>query len=149
MDFEKIKELLDKYWEGETSLEEEGILRTYFSGEDIDDSLSAYQSLFQFQALEKQRTAPSTIKLPTMQPQPRKKKNRWWLLSIAASVALVVSVSYWGMQNSSTEGEKTVLADTYENPEEAYQEARTALLLIANKLNKGKDITKKSLRAAK
>jgi hypothetical protein len=49
MTYEKIKELLDKYFEGETSLEDEKILRGYFSSPNmVDKRLKAYAPLFQF-----------------------------------------------------------------------------------------------------
>ena len=39
MDYKYIKQLLERYWNCETSLEEEDILRTFFSQEDIPSEL--------------------------------------------------------------------------------------------------------------
>ncbi len=39
MDLKRIKTLLEKYYSGETTLEEERILREYFSNETVDNEL--------------------------------------------------------------------------------------------------------------
>lgn len=46
MDYKYIEQLLERYWEAETSLQEETILRTFFSQPDIPENLRKYQSLF-------------------------------------------------------------------------------------------------------
>lgn len=43
-----IKQLLDLYFEGQTSLQEEQILRDYFQRNDIDESLMEYKPMFDF-----------------------------------------------------------------------------------------------------
>lgn len=48
MDPKKIEQLLERYFEGETSLEEEKILRNYFTAEDIPDHLASYRAQFQY-----------------------------------------------------------------------------------------------------
>ena len=46
MDYKYIEQLLERYWQGETSLQEEDILRSFFSQPDILDNLRKYQPLF-------------------------------------------------------------------------------------------------------
>ncbi len=46
MDYKYIEQLLERYWEGETTLQEESILRTFFSQEAIPEALQQYQPLF-------------------------------------------------------------------------------------------------------
>jgi len=46
MDYKYINQLLERYWQGETSLEEEQILRSFFSQTIVPDELRKYQSLF-------------------------------------------------------------------------------------------------------
>ncbi|MCC8134709.1 MAG: hypothetical protein LIP04_14905 [Tannerellaceae bacterium] len=43
-----IDDLLNKYFEGKTSSEEERVLRTYFSSSGVPEHLSAYQPLFAY-----------------------------------------------------------------------------------------------------
>ncbi len=47
MDYKYIEQLLQRYWECQTTLEEEAILRTFFSQKDIPAELLPYASLFQ------------------------------------------------------------------------------------------------------
>lgn len=52
MDYKYIEQLLDSYWNGETSLEEENILRTFFSQDNIPGNLLKYQDLFVYEREE-------------------------------------------------------------------------------------------------
>ncbi len=53
MDYKYIEQLLERYWQGETTLQEEAILRNFFSQPDIPESLRKFQALF---TLEKEET---------------------------------------------------------------------------------------------
>lgn len=46
MDYKYIEQLLERYWEGETTLQEEAILRAFFSQDDVPAQLMKYKSLF-------------------------------------------------------------------------------------------------------
>lgn len=46
MDYKYIEQLLERYWEGDTTLQEESILRTFFSQPDIPEHLRKFQPLF-------------------------------------------------------------------------------------------------------
>lgn len=52
MDYKYINQLLERYWRGETTLEEEDILRAFFSQDDIPGELRRYKSLFSYEATE-------------------------------------------------------------------------------------------------
>ena len=52
MDYKYINQLLERYWNCETSLEEEGILHAFFSQKDVPAELRQYQPLFAYQQLE-------------------------------------------------------------------------------------------------
>ncbi len=58
MGSEVIKQLLEKYWQAETSLEEERILTEYFRGQDVAEELESYRSLFDWIGEEAALTAP-------------------------------------------------------------------------------------------
>lgn len=49
MDYKYIDQLLERYWKCETSLEEENILHTFFSQEEIPSQLEKYRSLFAYE----------------------------------------------------------------------------------------------------
>ena len=52
MDYKYINQLLERYWACETSMEEEAILRTFFSQEEIPADLMRYKSLFAYEQRE-------------------------------------------------------------------------------------------------
>lgn len=55
MDYKYINQLLDRYWNGETTLEEEQILRSFFSQICVPEELAKYRPLFCYeQAAAKQ-----------------------------------------------------------------------------------------------
>lgn len=54
MDYKYINQLLERYWNCETSLQEEDILRTFFSQNEIPADLMPYKDLFNYQVSEKQ-----------------------------------------------------------------------------------------------
>ena len=52
MDYKYINQLLERYWKCETSLEEENILRTFFSQDELPAELEPYKSLFAYELSE-------------------------------------------------------------------------------------------------
>ena len=50
MDYKYIEQLLERYWQGETTLQEEMILKTFFSQPDIPENLRKYCALFTYEA---------------------------------------------------------------------------------------------------
>lgn len=50
MDYKYIEQLLERYWQCETTLQEEAILRTFFSQPDIPEELQKYQALFSYES---------------------------------------------------------------------------------------------------
>jgi len=49
MDYKYIEQLLERYWQCETSLQEESILRAFFSQEDVPVWLLPYKALFTYE----------------------------------------------------------------------------------------------------
>ena len=80
-----IKDLLDKYMDGTSTLEEEDILANYFRGKDIPQELEDYRLLFQ--------------EIEAMKPQPKTNK-RWIGWSVAA--AIVAGVLYVAVPSQQT-----------------------------------------------
>lgn len=93
----KIDELLNKYFEGETSCEEERELRRYFTETDrLPEHLQAYRPLFAYLEQEANATA-ETQKTPEPQPPSRKPARLHRMLyawsGIAAGVLLLAGVA--------------------------------------------------------
>lgn len=52
MDYKYINQLLERYWNGETSLEEEQILRSFFNQICVPEELAKYRPLFNYEQTE-------------------------------------------------------------------------------------------------
>ncbi|AOW19840.1 hypothetical protein [Urechidicola croceus] len=123
MESNKIDQLLDKYLNAETTLQEEAILQDYFVNGNVAPHLEEYQALFGYFAKNKTESYPQAIQLNT-------KKKNWKWLSMVASVALLFSV-YAGYQyNEKLKVEKEEARIAFENTQKAFE-------LLSNNLNKG------------
>ncbi|MFT4802274.1 MAG: hypothetical protein ACI93N_002052 [Flavobacteriaceae bacterium] len=125
MELAKIESLLDSYFEGETSLDQENMLRDYFSSATIAPHLMAYQGLFVGLKNAQKEVSEREISLP----QASINSRRWWL-SIAASVVIILGVV--GLQfsgNQMTSEEQRALAE--------FNKTRETLLLMSKSFNKG------------
>lgn len=96
-----IEALLNKYFEGETSCEEERRLREFFAGPDVPEHLEAYRPLFGYftREIEKRRQeAPHAELLPPARTFSRKVLFRS-LAGIAATLLLLIGLyTFRGMQ---------------------------------------------------
>jgi len=56
MNYQYIEQLIERYFECQTTLHEEQILRTFFAGEDVPGHLMQYAELFQYENEAKAET---------------------------------------------------------------------------------------------
>ena len=92
MDFKYIEQLLERYWQCETSLEEEAQLRTFFTEEDVPD---VYQQLQQEEHLGADFDARvlAEIEAPVVKARRMTLTARFMpLFKAAAAVAVVLSL---------------------------------------------------------
>lgn len=144
MDFDTIKALLEKYWEGETSLQEEARLKAYFGQENIDPRFGKEAELFRFYESEGEKRIESEDFDSTVleQLEPKAKvvslRSRFvkYAMGIAASLLLLLTV-YPSMEEAINPQSRMAMEDSYDTPEEAYEATKKALLLVSRKLNKG------------
>lgn len=90
---EEIFDLLDRYWEGETTLEEERRIKAYFSAGAIDERLRDVAPLFQAVREEQALQLAAKAKPVAMRPQ----LYQW---AVAASVALLLCAGWWMLNRS-------------------------------------------------
>lgn len=88
MKYEEIQALLDRYWEGETSLEEERRIKAYFNTGSVDERVRAFAPLFGALKEEQSVQLASKPKIVPMRPQ----MYQW---AIAASIALLMVAGWW------------------------------------------------------
>ncbi|HSF54242.1 MAG TPA: hypothetical protein VLA71_10835 [Algoriphagus sp.] len=114
----RTEELLEKYWEAETSLSEEKELRILIlESEGYEKEKELFQALGNFRSEEPQKLSIPKAKV--------RRLNTTWI-SWAASVTILLG-SYWGWR-------------TYEQKQAekaAYEEVMYALDLIQSNLSKG------------
>ena len=92
----KIEELLDKYFEGETSCEEERRLRRFFTEEEVPEELQMYRPLFAYLEQEATATQDTAVTQPQADtPRPRFRLHRAFYLmgSIAAGLLLLIGTA--------------------------------------------------------
>ena len=101
MNSEYIKELLDKYFEAETSLEEERKLKEYFNGTNIDQRFSGVSSLFKVLKAESNISNSKVFNVKTIKPSSEKQSAngpkvfflaRYAKIAAAAVVLAIASV---------------------------------------------------------
>ncbi|EAZ81430.1 hypothetical protein [Algoriphagus machipongonensis] len=116
---DRIEELLEKYWEGESSLEEERELKRLLkTQEDFVEERSLFGLLEDYKEEE-----PKNLQIPATKV--RKMPSAW--LNWAASIAIVVS-SFFGWRIYQQEQER-----------QAYEDVMEAFAMIQNNLAKGQD----------
>lgn len=129
MEFDKMEALLEKYFEGETSIAEENELKDYFSSSDVAPHLEEYRPLFGYFAEAKEQKFVSNVSLTSKKP-----KVAW--LSIAASIAILIGVGAYTYFNTNSVQENKELG-TYNDPEEAFEATQKALAMLSNNVNVG------------
>ena len=120
MDLDNIENLLKKYLEATTSLQEEALLKTYFTSDNVASHLQEYKSMFQYFNHNQKEVFTKNIRLKT-----NKTKRKW--ISIAAAIALLIGG--YAMVNSYVKRQET---------KKAYADTQEAFKLIAFHINKGK-----------
>jgi hypothetical protein len=128
MELKLVEQLLEKYFQGETTIAEEKQLKAYFSSNDVAPHLAKYQSLFGY--FETQKGTQFEQKLPL---QPRKQNTVKWM-GIAASFVVLFG---WATFYFSTPEPKQDDLGTYDNPEEAFAATQKALLMVSEQVNIG------------
>ena len=130
MALDRIENLIDKYFEGETSIAEENELKVYFSSTNVAQHLKQYQTIFGYFSQAKEQQFTQEIPLQT------KKRNVVLWLSIAASVVVMLGVGTM-MYFINDKEEQFVACTPEDNPELALQQTEKALALVSEHLNTG------------
>jgi len=132
--------LLEKYWNAETSLEEEKRHLEEMTGSDSPEA--GYFAMIAKARQEKSKLTPADIKsyaqpsasgpVAAILPLYR------WIASAAAILVFVVAgLGLWNYSLQATQ--PAHMAETYDDPYEAYEEVREALAFVSSKLNKSQN----------
>jgi hypothetical protein len=137
MESQRINILLEKYFDAQTTLEEESELINYFHSDHVNEALKQYIPMFaslrEVSTHENQNLGDELMNFIIDSEQSGKLKYRLRtriITAIAASVILgMLAVNFYSHQRQ--------WKDTYTDPGQAYSEARKALEYVAGKYNKG------------
>lgn len=125
MELNEIEILIEKYFDGETTIEQENKLRTYFLSDNVASHLQQYQAIFGFYADAKKEKAP-VIEL-------RETRSFSWY-SVAASVVILIGVGTFAYFN--TQQNRQDLG-SFNDPQIAFEQTQQALDLLSGKVNQG------------
>ncbi len=146
MELTDIEKLLDKYWNGDTTVEEEQLLQRYFSEERVPDHLEGVATLFQTFSADRQfKQLDDDFDEALIRDIEKTEKQfsfKNWL-SVAAVITLLIVSALWvkdmlpEQTQPVTTGSQRIEVDTYKDPQLAYEQTKEALLLISSMMNKG------------
>lgn len=124
MESDNIEKLIEKYFEATTTVAEEKVLRTYFSGDDVAPQLEQYAPMFQYFSAAKEERYTKQVPL-------KSKRATYKWVSIAAAIALMAGI-YFNTRNSMA---PESLEEVY--TAEEISSAKEAFALLAMNFNKG------------
>jgi hypothetical protein len=144
MKSQEIKKLLEKYYNGETTLQEERLLKEYFTGGDVPEEYQAEKIQFDYLLF----SGKNNLKDETFDGRVMRKleggdnlivrimQRRSWFYATAGMAAtililLAIFIRFEPMQQK--------LQDTYSDPQTAYNEAKKVLFFVSKQFNKGAD----------
>jgi hypothetical protein len=138
MDLQRIKSILEKYYSGESTLEEEKFLKEYFGQMDLTDNNMADKEILGFF-----NSGKATMPAGYLEELNNYVENKWiteirnkyysvikWASSIAAILILSVGIIIFNNKEK-----PAVMADTYTNPEAAYLKTKQVLVFISKTMN--------------
>lgn len=152
----EIRKLLDRFYLGETTLQEERILQEYFSAGSIPEELMPDRELFRSMGVPGESIqVPGGLNQKILDVIDRQEKKVMrtrrisvFSLSGLAAGLLVVIALYVGFFRDDG-SVKYAMTDTYENPQDAYEEAKRTLAYVSAKLNTGTSELEQVARVSK
>jgi hypothetical protein len=138
MDYSHISKLLERYFEGETTVEEERTLRRYFTEEPVAEEHRPFAELFRFFAVSRREGYEGEIVPRPAEVKPVKIFRIRPLFWRAAAV-VAIAASAWWLYPEQPAHTSSIDWSKYEpaTAEEAFQVTSRALRTASAKLNYG------------
>jgi len=141
MNLHEIEKLLERYFEGETSLPEEKMLRDFFASGNVPERWKNLDRYFSFVIQEQNKQildvdfdnkVMSDMKGNKLAPLiDLRRPWIYWISGVAAGVLILIAVFV------KFDPFTKRIEDTYKDPQTAYIEARKILLYVSARFNKG------------
>jgi hypothetical protein len=148
MDSEKIDELMNKYWNCETSLEEEQQLQAYFRSSSVPEQLKETALLFRYFDGQKHKSLTdvsfdsNVIRKINAPKKGRVRSLLFNSMRIAAGI-IVLIVAVWLVRLEVRETTQQEMEDTYDDPKMAFEETKKALMMISKSFGAAEEQAKK------
>lgn len=143
MDYKYIEQLLERYWQCETSLEEEAILRAFFAQKDVPAHLQRYKALFAgIKSIQEARLGEDfdkKILAKINEGEPVKARKITFshrlmpLYKAAASIAIILTLGN-AVQTAFTSKDTEDHGYNYENYQDSYKDPSVAYDQVSNAL---------------
>ncbi len=137
-----IEALLNKYWEGESSLEDEAQLKSYFGSNNVHPDHEDYKDLFVFFGEESGLTSSLNLEsgtklLNSTTPVAKTISLTRRLMSVAA-IGIVLFSAFWLYQSTedNIKGTNSAYVHEVEDAEEALRITKDALAFLSVKFDK-------------
>lgn len=153
MDYRYIEQLLQRYWEAETTPEEERILRAFFAQDELPTRLSRYKALFALQEAEVKEALGAAFDKRLLNRIESKPKplfrlshiNLRPLYNAVAAVAIVVTVglvaqrAFMNQNDEVWDYNTASYKDTFSDPDVARTELRSMLETMGTAFSTAED----------
>ncbi|ELR73558.1 hypothetical protein C900_02643 [Fulvivirga imtechensis AK7] len=159
MDLDRIEQLLERYWECETTLEEEKELKKFFNSGKVPAKWQSVAPLFQYYEEEKKSGKLDGLfdekiitEIQTQGPPEASAAGKGKVIKLfyniarVAAVGLILITATYFVREEYINKKDTMdpyLADTFEDPKVAYEETKKALMMISKNFNKGRKEVRK------
>ncbi len=138
----EIIQLLTKYYDGNSTVEEERLLKDYFGGTGVPEELLEEQEIFRYYSSVSNKDVPepsADFELRIIDAIDREEKRTavpgrrslYRMLSGVAAAMLILAAAYFFFES------RPDIRDTYSDPEVAYAEAMKILYSVSYRMNEG------------
>ena len=124
MESKVIDELVQKYLEAETSLQEEARLKEYFGSGKVAPHLQEYVPLFSYFEISREEHYGGTMNFK------KKRKSVYSWVAVAASIVIVAGLFFQQPDDINEFG-------SYEDPELALEKTKETLQMVSQLMNTG------------
>lgn len=154
MDTNDLKLLLERYWQGETSTNEEDQLKAWFQKNPNPEGLESEAQLFTYYSNQGKLSLPGDFDDRIIEQLseenettiPQKTISLWSALTNWKVAAVISGIIVASIVLKNPFGSSTQMTDTYDNPQDAYEATKAILLTISSSMNKGKKHTQQLIK---
>jgi hypothetical protein len=136
-----IKQILKRYYAGDTSLKDEEALKNFFKSKSVPEEYEADKVFFQsleadFEPISTHEVS-SMLKVATGSEKIEVKPKRLRVINIIAgiSIAATLALTFGIGWILTRESQQQMITDTYTDPMQAYHETQRLLMLVSSKIN--------------